>query len=129
MMNKETAKELVRDPLLVLRLGLAGVFIYAGIDILVYPELWIGFVPQWISSFLPAGDFLVGHAIIELILGFGFLVGFRLPIVSIIAFFDMLGILVFYGVDEITFRDFGLALAALSLFLSSLKQKRRPQEL
>jgi hypothetical protein len=34
---------------------------------------------------------------------------------------DFVAILLLYGVDDLTFRDFGLALAALALFALSLK--------
>ncbi|MEK7086928.1 MAG: DoxX family membrane protein [Patescibacteria group bacterium] len=112
----------ILKPTLLIRIGLAAVFIYAGIHTLFNYQSWIGFAPGWIQSVLDPKIFLYFHAVFELILGAGMLAGIFLPIFSLAAFFDILAILIFYGVDEITFRDFGLAMTALALFLMSLKK-------
>lgn len=110
-------------PAVLLRLGLGLVFLYAGIHALVDPESWIGFVPHWITSFVPAGVFLVTHSIFELVLGGILLVGkWQLSLAAAITAADFTAIIVLYGVDDVTFRDFGLVMAALALFLLAQKQ-------
>lgn len=111
------------SPVMLLRLGLGLVFLYAGVHALVDPQSWIGFVPHWASVIIPAATFLMVHSIFELLLGVLFLVGkWWLPALSFIAAIDLGAILVLYGVDDTTFRDFGLVMAALALFLLSQKK-------
>lgn len=104
--------------ILVLRLGLGLVFIYAGLDSLIEPESWAGYIPQFIFGIIEKNTFLTAYAIFELAIGLSLLIGIKLKIASFIAFLSILSILIFYGVDNITFRDFGLALAALALFIA-----------
>lgn len=112
----------ILKPTLLIRIGLAAVFIYAGIHTLFNYQSWLGFAPSWIQSVLDPKIFLYLHAVFELVLGLGILAGAFLPIFSLAAFFDILAILIFYGVDEITFRDASLLMTALALFLMSSKK-------
>ncbi len=104
-------------PEFILRIGLGLVFIYAGLHVATDPTGWIGFVPHWLQTIVNPYLFLTIHGIVEIILGILILTGFFLPAVSLIAFLDLFSILVFYGVDDTTFRDFGLMMATLALFL------------
>ena len=104
-------------PDLVLRTGLGLVFVYAGVMSFLSPENWIGFVPQWVGGIVSPELFLSVHAGFEIILGLALIVGILLPAASLIAFLDMFALLIFYGIDEVTFRDLGLLAAALALFL------------
>ncbi len=113
------------NPVLVLRIGLAAVFIYAGIHMFFDPQSWIGFVPDWVDKILDRQTFLHIHSGIELLLGILLLLGVFLPFVSLVVFFDIVAILLFYGIDDITFRDFGLAMMALALFLAATKKFNR----
>ncbi len=110
------------SPELALRLGLGLTFIYAATQGLLDPQAWVGFVPHWVGALMPISSFLTIHSIFELLLGIAILVGLWLPASSLIAFADILAILVFYGVDDLTFRDFGLMLSALALFLLTTKK-------
>ena len=111
------------SPVLILRIGLAAVFIYAGIHMFFDPQSWIGFVPDWVDKILSREIFLYIHSGLELALGLMLLLGIFLPFVSLVSFFDIVAILLFYGIDDVTFRDFGLAMMALALFLFA-KEKR-----
>jgi len=46
-----------------------------------------------------------------------------LPLFAVLAFFNFFAILIFYGIDAITFRDFGLSGAALALFVRALQTR------
>ncbi|KKT92374.1 MAG: hypothetical protein UW92_C0002G0018 [Candidatus Jorgensenbacteria bacterium GW2011_GWA2_45_13] len=110
------------SPVTLLRLGLGFVFLYAGLHALVDPESWIGFVPQWVSVIIPATTFLIAHSIFELILGAVLLIGkWWLSPAAVVAAIDLAAIILFYGVDDVTFRDFGLVMAALAVFLLAQK--------
>ncbi len=96
-----------------LRVGLAGVFLYAGVNSLLNPTSWIGFVPQ-----IPFREFaLMAHAIFEILLAIILAIGLWKRLAAILAFLSLAGIITFYGIDDVSFRDFGLLVAAYALML------------
>ena len=111
-------------PELVLRLGLAGTFLYAGISSLANPSNWIGFIPQWTETLLrlPRETLLLGHGILELLLALALILGIAKRATALIIFFDIALIILLYGIDDVTFRDFGLLMMSLALFLSNKKK-------
>ncbi|MGC9603608.1 MAG: DoxX family membrane protein [Minisyncoccia bacterium] len=109
------------SPVLILRFGLGLTFLYASLHMLFDPASWVGFIPQWVGGIIAPNVFLLIHSIFELLVSVLLLLGIFLPAVSFLAFLDFVAILLLYGVDDLTFRDFGLALAALALFALSLK--------
>lgn len=111
------------SPTFILRLGVGFVLVYAGINTLIYPEFWTQFVPGWMTAIMPIGTFLVVYSIFELILGFAILFGRLLATASMIAFWNMIFILVFYGVNHVSFSGFGVALASLALFFIVIKER------
>lgn len=113
------------SPEIILRLGLGLTFIYVGLQSLLDPLSWIGFLPYWLTPIIHPAIALKIHAIVSLIIGVSLLTGFKLKIFSILAFLELAAILIFYGVDNVTFRDFGLATAAIALFLLSSKECQR----
>jgi len=108
-----------------LRVGLALTLLYAGISIFVAPLNWVGFVPEFIRVIYPAESFIIVHAVFDLLLGAGLLWGRYLWFFSGLAFFNLASILLFYGVDDITFRDIGLLFMALALFTRSISSVMR----
>ena len=111
------------SPVLLLRIGLGLVFIYAGAHQIANPGGWAGFVPAWLGDIIAPLTFIYIHGAIELALGLGIIIGFYLPALAIIASLDLFAILIFFGVDDVTFRDFGLLMASLALFFFTRKEK------
>jgi uncharacterized membrane protein YphA (DoxX/SURF4 family) len=111
------------SPILLLRIGLGLIFIYAGSHAIADPGAWTGFVPGWLGNMINPVIFIYIHGAFELVLGLGIILGLVLPILSFLAFLDFLAIIVFFGVDDVTFRDFGLLMSALALFLMTRKEK------
>ena len=115
-----------------LRLGLGLMYIYSGYDLFTNPQHWYGFVPQWFSravtSIVPITTYLRLQGIGELVLGFLFLAWFlgrgSVRIAAAIATIEMGLILLFVGIDPITFRDIGLLGAALAILVLSWKGER-----
>ncbi|HEY4523882.1 MAG TPA: DoxX family membrane protein [Candidatus Paceibacterota bacterium] len=103
--------------ILILRIGLGLVFLYAGTAAMQDPTSWIGFVPQFVQTVIPRETFLFFHSVFQIGLGAGLIIGAWIPILSILAFLSMFSILTLFGIDEVTFRDFGLACMALALFV------------
>lgn len=112
-------------PIWSLRIGLGLMYLYSGYDLMANPQHWYGFAPKWFSQAVnTVGSIemylrLQGGA--ELIIGIVFLGWFFgrrvVQIASLVAALEMLVILVFVGIDPITFRDIGLLGSALALFI------------
>lgn len=111
------------DSLLLARLGLAAVFLYAGISALLRPTDWIGYIPAQLVALSPIPDttLLLMHSIFEILLGALLLIGWQVRILGVLAALNLLFILVFVGIDPVTFRDLGLI--ALALILATAPSK------
>lgn len=122
-MNLDLKKGKIRIKLSsILQIGLGGVFIYAGASIITTPGRWTDFLPQWVS--LPDQTLLIIYGAIEIVLGIALLIGLFLPVFSLVAFLNLLLVMIFAGITDITFGNFGLSMAALGLFVSSMQIKQ-----
>ena len=118
------------NPVWALRLGLGLMYIYSGYDLFYNPQHWYGFVPQWFSrgvmQIMPIEAYLRIQGIGEIIMGLLFLAWFSgtrgVRVASMLAVFEMTGILLFVGIDPITFRDIGLLGAAAALLIISFNR-------
>ncbi len=101
----------------ILRWGLAFVFFYAGIAALLNPPSWIGYLPGFLARAAFSARLLAGFAVYEIVLAAWLFTGRKAAWSSLFAAVTLAAIVVFSagGVD-ITFRDVGLAFAALALF-------------
>lgn len=114
-------------PELPLRLGLGLMYLYSGWDLIVNPQHWYGFVPRWFSQtvtqLVSIDNYLRLQGAAEMVIGLLFLVRFlprpavRFAVAAAAA--EMALILLFVGIDPITFRDIGLLGAALAMFVIS----------
>lgn len=102
--------------ILLLRLGLAFVFLYASVGSLLYPDSWIWFIPGWIQKIIPPTPLLLAHAGFELMLGLILLSGKKTFFVAIVAALDLLAIMLpNINIFDTVFRDVGLLFMALAL--------------
>lgn len=108
-----------------LRLGLGMMYLYSGFDLFANPQHWYGFVPRWLSQLLlPAisidlylkiqgvGEFLIGLVFVIWVVQ-----GLIVRTAAWLAVVEMALIIIFIGVDPITFRDIGLLGAAVALLV------------
>ncbi|MGB9608820.1 MAG: DoxX family membrane protein [Minisyncoccia bacterium] len=102
----------------ILRIGLAIVFLYFGINQFQSASKWISLLPDFLANSNLAIYFIYLNAGFDVILGLCFLFEKFLKIVSILAALHLLGIAFFsLGITSSSgIRDLGLAFAALSLF-------------
>jgi len=100
--------------LLLLRLGLGGVFLVFGIDKFFHPAMWSAYIPQW---FPQVSYFIYIIGIVEAIIGICVLIGFKTRVTSGIAAVMLLGIIGSLGYSEITVRDAGLLMTAIAIVL------------
>ena len=126
-MLNSPASQFTLKPETLLSIGLGITFLYAGIASLLDPTSWIGYLPAWTDVFAPADTLIVVHGIVQTLLGITLIVGIATRPVALIVALDIAGILAFYGIDAVSFRDIGLFFAALALLSLSLKSNL-PQE-
>ncbi len=105
--------------LLLLRLGVGGVFFSFGIYKLVLPLIWVGWIPGWMMPILPMSNNLFVYilGIIEVIVGAMTIIGYHARIAAIFAGLQLLVIIASFGFSDIMIRDAGLLLASISIFL------------
>ena len=116
-------KQVLSSPQIPLRAGLAFTYLYSGLGLVTKPENWYGFAPTWfvdlVENFISINTFLRVQGVAELILGILLLSWFLKPkfifIVAILGTLQILSIIIFAGIDLITFRDIGLLGAWLAL--------------
>ena len=103
-----------------LRLGLAFVFLYAGEQSLAHPQEWIGYLPLFLTNHFDANLLLKGLAVSQLVLAAWLLVGKYLKIAAALSVLMLIGVVIsnLGPALYVSFRDVGLALMAVALFLS-----------
>lgn len=109
----------------VLRLSLGLMYLYSGVDLVLRPDAWEGFVPEWLYQWLGSSHrvflFLQLQGVGELVLAFLFLAWFLgdkiLRFAGALCAIEMALILVVIGIDNVTFRDIGLLGAGLALVI------------
>ena len=106
-----------------LRVGIAFPFLYAGVSAIKTPTDWMGFFPLWaihtardIFGKGGEGALMLIFSIAEIVLGVWLMSGKRIRTASVISVALLVSIVVADPVAlAITFRDIGLACAALAL--------------
>ena len=99
---------------LALRLGLAAVFLWFGIDKMLHPTYWLNaWVPQGVQSFISSFNlggtqFIYLNGIFEILVGLSLVTGVFTKIFSIAAVIFLASVLVFVGISEVTVRDFAM---------------------
>lgn len=101
----------------ILRIGLALVFLYAGISSLQHPLLWVGFLPTFLTRMVAATTLIKVIAIYELLLALWLISGKWLKYSALLSTLTLAGIVIVNPSQLITtFRDVGLACMALALY-------------
>lgn len=102
----------------VVRMGLALVFLWFGLNQLFDPGSWIGWVPGWIHPIVHPAIVVFVNGLVEVILGTILLLGFFTRTASLILGLHLLGIAFSIGYSATMIRDLGLAIATLSITLT-----------
>ena len=98
----------------VLRAGLAIVFLYFGINQLIHPQFFVGWLPKEVSL-LPLSPikFVILNGGFEVLFGSLLLLGIYRRVSALLLGLHLLGITYTIGFTEIGIRDLGLAIATL----------------
>lgn len=107
---------------LLLRVGLAFVFLYAAISALVIPDAWLGFYPKFILDLAPANLLIYSHSFFEILLALWLLSGKATFYAAVVSALWLLGIVLgTLGFFIVTFRDVAILLSAVSLAVLTKK--------
>lgn len=110
----------MRNPRLLLRVALAGAFLYPAFASLITPAAWIGYFPHFMLGIVPDSILLSLWSLLEVILALWILSGKKIFVPSIIASLLLALIVVFnFPLFDILFRDAALALVAFYLAVTA----------
>lgn len=104
----------------VLRIGLSLVFLWFGVDQIIHPNAWLGFIPDWVVSLtsISAPTIVYLNGLFEIIFGTALLFGIFTRFVAFVLFLHMADITIMVGLDSIGIRDFGLSIAMLVVWIN-----------
>ncbi len=120
-LNTAMASHANFSPLL-LRVGLAIVFLYAAISSTVQPSDWIGYLPSILTDHFSATVLLKVFSVYELLLAAWLLSGVYVRYGALLCAVTLGGIVASnFSLLPISFRDIGLMFAALALAFSDKK--------
>ncbi len=101
---------------IILRITLAVVFLWFGVQQLYVPTEWAGFVPEFLGKVMSPAIFVLLNGVVEVLFGMLLLSGFYVRFVSFILAIHLFGIAISMGYTPIMVRDVGLSLATLAVF-------------
>jgi uncharacterized membrane protein YphA (DoxX/SURF4 family) len=113
-----------------LRIGLAGVFLWFGFSQLLDSLRWVSVVPQWAVDLLriPPAMIVMANGTFEIILGSLLAMGFFVRIISFVLALHLLPIALEFGFVATGVRDIGLALASFALSFIYTKEASNTAE-
>lgn len=102
----------------ILRLALAGVFLWFGFSQLFNSLAWVGIVPNWAVNILhmPPAFIVLGNGLLEVVLGSLLALGILSRYVALVLALHLFVIAFEMGFSAIGIRDFGLSFATLAIF-------------
>ncbi len=109
----------------ILRVGLGITFLWIGVLIFKQPEAWGGYLKPWAAGLLPVplSQAMIGTAILDIVIGFLFLVDTFTWLASLLATIHLIIVLTVSGITDITVRDIAILAGAIAVLLDSLPQK------
>ncbi len=102
---------------LILRLGLGLVFLYFSLNQIFNPQSWFFLVPNFFKKIFVDVKFLIYfNGFFDLIISFSLFFNKYLKLFSILGFLHLFFLSFYLGFNPSGVRDFGLAIAMLSLY-------------
>ncbi|MEK6824274.1 MAG: DoxX family membrane protein, partial [Nanoarchaeota archaeon] len=91
-------------------------FFLIGLDQLLKPSLWASYFPQALPFSIQVAQAVLLNGLFDMFIGALLLAGLLTRIASAFATIHLVGVIFILGYNDISIRDIGLALAALSIF-------------
>mgnify|MGYP001560382418 CR=1 len=110
-----------------LRLGLAGVFLWFGFSQLMDSLRWVSIVPDWAVNLihLPPAMIVMANGVFEVVMASLLALGFFVRITSFILGLHLLVIAFDFGFTATGIRDLGLVIASFALSFMFTKDESR----
>lgn len=103
---------------IVTRIGLSLVILWFGINQLIWPDYFVGYLPEMFFNSSNASVFILGNGLAEVIFGIMLITGIFTRLVAFVLSLHLFFIAISLGYNENMIRDFGLTLALISIFLA-----------
>lgn len=100
----------------VVRYAIGITFFLIGLDQLLKPSLWASYFPQALPFSIQVAQAVLLNGLFDMFIGALLLAGLLTRIASAFATIHLVGVIFILGYNDISIRDIGLALAALSIF-------------
>lgn len=101
---------------LLLRYGMATVFLWFGFSQLHNPSSWTAFLPSWVSMIpISENNFVQLNGLFEVVAATLLLIGGYVRIAAFLLALHLLGIALSIGITSTGVRDFGLTIASFAL--------------
>ncbi len=114
-----------RLTLILLRISISSVFLYAAVAATLEPYNWIGYIPPVLRTIFPSQLLLLGFSAYQLILALWILSGWKNFFSASLAALTLLAIIAGNITQlDILFRDFAIFFAAGALAVSSYPAKK-----
>ncbi len=103
--------------LTIIRVGLAGVLLWFGVNQLMEAESWVGYVPEFVPALLgvPGTTLVLANGAIEIACGVLLFLGVFTRIVALVMGIHLVLIAASLGNTAVAVRDWGLAAAFIGL--------------
>jgi uncharacterized membrane protein YphA (DoxX/SURF4 family) len=103
-----------------LRIGIAFVIIWFGVQQFIEPAMWVGFIPNSILKISPVGATTLVHlnGALEVVFGTSLMLGLFTRASALILALHMADITYVVGYNSIGVRDFGLMIAVIAVLLN-----------
>ena len=102
---------------IVLRLGISIVFLWFGINQLIDPEKFMGYLPKALLLSTFASSIVLANGIFGTITGLLLAISLWVRPVALIIAIHLIIVIIGLGYNDITVRDFGLLCATIAIFL------------
>lgn len=115
----EKTDKIKRFSPLVLRTGIAIVFLWFGFSQLSNPSAWTRMMPEYVQTIIPIGanNLIFLNGFVEIVLAILLLLGLYTRTVSLLLTLHLLHIVTILGYGATAARDLALAIATFSIFL------------
>jgi uncharacterized membrane protein YphA (DoxX/SURF4 family) len=104
---------------IVLRIGIALVFLWFGVQQIINPSIWVGYIPESLVGIfsLSALKLVYLNGLFEIVFASALLLGYFTKFAALLLALHMLDITYVVGFDAVGVRDFGLAIATVAIFM------------
>jgi len=110
-------KPLIEYSRILTRIAISIVFLWFGINQVINPDYFMGYLPSFILLSNYAKTFIYLNGIFEIIFGILLTIGLFTRTAALLLTIHLFGIIIGLGYNDIAVRDFGLMLVTFAIFL------------